>query len=346
MATEPTTAQAKTIQTKDPTPTPPAGELDRLLAKPTPPTFGPDMQLTTLSDALAFAQVVFDSGMAPKGARGELMSVPTIAICIQMGYEVGLSPMQAVQNIASINGKPAIYGDAQLALIRASGLMESYAATPIGDPGADSRGFRVTVKRTGNLEASDEFTVADAKRAGLWGKAGPWTQYPQRMLMFRARGFILRDQFGDVLKGLKSAEEVMDEPRDITAEVEVHTAPVSRLARKPKAEAPAATIEDAPADLKPAPAPAANPEAPSVKPIQAESALKGAGAQMDHVLRFLIATGRTTVERGMTGCSQEFLIEAYTNPGKIAKIVSRWVDEEDARAEELRIMAAAAPEQQ
>jgi hypothetical protein len=330
MATEPTTALATRPETA--------------------PTFGADMHIQSLERALEFAAIVEKSGLAPKGLTRE-----GIVIAMQMGYEVGLSPLQAIQNIASINGRPAIWGDAQLALVRASGLMESYAATQIGDPGADSRGFRVTVKRVGNPEASDEFTIADAKRAGLWGKAGPWTQYPQRMLMFRARGFILRDQFGDVLKGLKSAEEVMDEPRDITAKVEVHTAPVSRLARKPKADpvevpqmnsGPGSFVPhaDVPADLKPATEP--NPEAPSVKPIQAESALKGAGAQMEHVLRFLIATGRTTVERGMAGCSQEFLSEAYTNPGKIAKIVSRWVDENDARAEELRIMAAAAPEQQ
>ena len=57
-----------------------------------------------------------------------------------------------------------------------------------------------------------EFSVQDAKRAGLWGKMSasgkptPWVLYPDRMLLFRARGFNLRDNFGDVLKG--SIEQV------------------------------------------------------------------------------------------------------------------------------------------
>ena len=54
------------------------------------------------------------------------------------------------------------------------------------------------------------FSVADAKKAGLWGKAGPWSQYPKRMLQLRARGFALRDAFPDVLKGLVTAEEAQD----------------------------------------------------------------------------------------------------------------------------------------
>jgi hypothetical protein len=52
--------------------------------------------------------------------------------------------------------------------------------------------------------------VAEAKKAGLWGKQGPWTQYPRRMLQMRARGFALRDAFPDVLRGLVTAEEAAD----------------------------------------------------------------------------------------------------------------------------------------
>ena len=50
----------------------------------------------------------------------------------------------------------------------------------------------------------------DAKRAGLWTKAGPWQTYPRRMLQMRARSFALRDAFPDVLKGLISVEEALD----------------------------------------------------------------------------------------------------------------------------------------
>jgi hypothetical protein len=139
----------------------------------------------------------------------------SVMIAIQFGMEIGLTPMAALQNMAVINGRPAIYGDAALALVRSSGQLVSYKETEVGEPGKDSHGFTVTVQRRGFDAASETFTMGDAKAAKLWGKAGPWTDYPKRMCKFRARGFLLRDQFGDILKGLRTAEEARDIPAEI-----------------------------------------------------------------------------------------------------------------------------------
>ena len=65
------------------------------------------------------------------------------------------------------------------------------------------------------------FSVANAKTAKLWGKQGPWTQYPERMLAQRARGFALRDAFPDALKGIitrEEAEDIPTKPKNITPE--------------------------------------------------------------------------------------------------------------------------------
>ena len=169
------------------------------------------VQLASLEDAFRFANAVAASGFAPRG-----MEKPeAILVAIQLGAELGLTPMSALQNIAVINGRPAIYGDAALALVRSSGLLEVFREEEIGEVGKDTQGVRVTAKRKGFDEASESFTVADAKLAKLWAKSGPWTDYPKRMLKFRARGFILRDLFGDVLKGLRTLEEVRDTPAEI-----------------------------------------------------------------------------------------------------------------------------------
>jgi len=169
------------------------------------------VQLASLEDAFRFANAVAASGFAPRG-----MEKPeAILVAIQLGAELGLTPMSALQNIAVINGRPGIYGDAALALVRSSGLLEVFREEEIGEPGKDTQGVKVTAKRKGFDEASETFTVADAKLAKLWGKAGPWSDYPKRMLKFRARGFILRDLFGDVLKGLRTLEEVRDTPAEI-----------------------------------------------------------------------------------------------------------------------------------
>ena len=175
---------------------------------------GQGVQLASLDEAYRFANAVVASGFAPRG-----MEKPeSVLIAIQLGMELGMTPMSALQNTAVINGRPAIYGDAALALVRASGQLVSYSETEIGEAGKDSQGWTVTVKRDGFDAASETFTVADAKSAKLWGKSGPWTDYPRRMLKFRARGFILRDQFGDILKGLRTVEEARDIPveRNVT----------------------------------------------------------------------------------------------------------------------------------
>lgn len=163
------------------------------------------VQLESFEALWRFAQCVAASPFAPRGMEKAEAIVPAI----QLGLEIGLTPMSALQNVAVINGRPGIYGDAALALVRASGRCESYSQKIEGD--GDNRGATVISKRDDSEEPiTSTFTVADAKRAGLWGKQGPWSQYPDRMLLFRARGFNLRDNFGDILKGLRTIEEISD----------------------------------------------------------------------------------------------------------------------------------------
>ncbi|HEY1244341.1 MAG TPA: recombinase RecT [Hyphomicrobiaceae bacterium] len=139
-----------------------------------------------------------------------------ICVAIMHGLEVGLLPNQALASIAVINGRPTLWGDGMLAVVRGSGLVESFEETD------DGQTATCAVKRRGEPRPTvRQFSLEDAKRAGLLGKQGPWTQYPQRMRQMRARSWALRDGFADVLKGLYSAEEAQDipvsgPPRDIT----------------------------------------------------------------------------------------------------------------------------------
>ena len=58
------------------------------------------------------------------------------------------------------------------------------------------------------LEIKESFSIEQAKRAGLWGRQGPWSQYSERMLQMRARGFCVRNAFPDALKGCYIKEEM------------------------------------------------------------------------------------------------------------------------------------------
>ena len=166
------------------------------------------LALATFDDAFRFATMVAKSDFAPKDFRGKPESC---LLAIQHGSEIGLSPMQSLQNIACINGRPAIWGDAALAVAMASPVCEYVRERVEGD--GDAMTAYCEAKRRGYEKPTlTSFSVADTKKAGLWGKSGPWTQYPKRMLQLRARGFALRDAFPDVLKGLVTAEEAQDYP--------------------------------------------------------------------------------------------------------------------------------------
>ena len=130
---------------------------------------------------------------------------------MQWGAEIGLQPLQAMQNIAVINGRPSIWGDAMLALVRSSGLLD-YIRKELSEDGTTAT---CTVKRKNEEPAVSTFSIEDAKKAGLAGKQGPWTQYPKHMLKLRARSYALRDVFPDVLKGMAIAEEEKDKEIDI-----------------------------------------------------------------------------------------------------------------------------------
>ena len=164
----------------------------------------------TLTEAIQFSDMLASSSMVPKAYQGKPQD---ILVCVQWGYEMGLAPMQALQNIAVINGKPSVYGDAAMALVQASSVCEDVEEFFEGE-GTPNPVAVCVAKRKGRKPVTAKFSVEDAKRAGLWGKQGPWQAYPKRMMQMRARGFALRDAFPDVLKGLITAEEAQDYPEE------------------------------------------------------------------------------------------------------------------------------------
>lgn len=177
---------------------------------------GGGLVLNTMEQAFIFAKAVVNSGLAPR----DFKTPEAVLIAVQMGAEIGLAPMTSLQNIAVINGKPGIYGDAGKALLRSRGF----------DIEEQCDGTRAvcTISHPRQKAVTRAFTVADAEKAGLWKKAGPWTQYPSRMLAWRAFWWAARDAGADILKGIGGVEELRDtptEPKNVTP-----PAPAQRLA--------------------------------------------------------------------------------------------------------------------
>lgn len=182
---------------------------------------------TTFTEAKQFADELASSNLVPKQYVGKPLDV---LVAMQWGAELGLAPMQALQNIAVINGKPSIYGDAMMALVQASPVCEDMQEYFEGEGTANPVAVCVAARK-GRKPVVAKFSVEDAKRAGLWGKQGPWTAYPKRMLQMRARGFALRDAFPDVLKGLITIEEAQDYPAEAAPkEIKIPANPLDAIA--------------------------------------------------------------------------------------------------------------------
>ena len=159
-----------------------------------------------LQQAMSFCKIMSESNFVPQTYRNK---PGDILAAVTMGAEIGLGPMQSLLGIAVINGKPSIYGDTLLSLVLNHPDCEDVIET-IENEGTDKALARCEVRRRGRQPAVRTFSVDDAKRARLWGKKGPWTDYPLVMLKHRARGFALRDTFADALAGLVSTEEARD----------------------------------------------------------------------------------------------------------------------------------------
>ena len=203
------------------------------------------MEPKTLEEAMKFSELIAKSSLVPKDYQNQPGNV---LVAIQMGREIGLKPLQALQHIAVINGRPSVWGDAIPGLIQGSGKLEDIRE----DFDDKTMTATCTMKRKGQPTVIvRSFSMEDAKKAGLWEKKSEkgwpstWCTYPKRMLQMRARSWCARDGFADVLKGLAIAEEQLDvietvaepiqPPKSLSAP-KVEPQPIESVEQPPPAE--------------------------------------------------------------------------------------------------------------
>lgn len=162
---------------------------------------------------------------------------------IMQGMEIGVPPMQSIQLLAMINGRITAHSEAVPGILWAKGfkLREWFTGTEM----ADDWTAHCEITRPTGEKIEGSFSVAKAKRAGLWdrnptkelfGKTKPndsaWFRYPDRMLKARALGFAGKDGGADALKGIQVREEAEDmdrEMRDVTPEAPEIAPPVPAI---------------------------------------------------------------------------------------------------------------------
>lgn len=165
------------------------------------------VSLRSMDDMARFAQTVAQSGLAPRG----LDTPQKVFVAVETGLEAGLTPMAALRSLYVVQGMPAWYGKAAKALILGSGRCQSWDQGVSGS-GEDRIAWVESVREGLQGKKRTEFSAKDAKRMRLWGKTGPWSDDPERMLMWRAVGRHAADWYQDVLMGLPLVEEAADWP--------------------------------------------------------------------------------------------------------------------------------------
>ncbi|MBO9398764.1 hypothetical protein J7400_18990 [Shimia sp. R9_2] len=190
----------------------------------------------SLEDVFRTSKALAGAGqMVPDHFRG---NPDMIMAAIMRGMEIGLAPMQALSNIAVINGRACIWGDALPAMMQRAGHHIDVVVEGEGD---DMKAIATLERGDTGKVITREFSIRDAQKANLTGKKGPWQQYPKRMLMHRARSWAVRDGAADALMGLQIKEEVEDyQPmRDVTPAPATGTFATRAEAARTQPEAPA-----------------------------------------------------------------------------------------------------------
>lgn len=222
-------------------------------------------QLMQHADAMGaakqLADALCDSDLVPATYRGKPGNG---AAAILYGAELGLNPIQSLQQIFVVHGAPAIYARTGVALLKRHGfLIETVSSTD------DAVTVRATDPRTGQVEEST-WDIARATKAGYTSNK-KYTTDPQAMLYAKAAMECCRKIAPDVLLGIPYSREELEleqQPTRVRSERGgVGVSSLRQRAQSAKAVESRAEVVDAEPEPEPEPAqqsaaaPAADPNA-------------------------------------------------------------------------------------
>ena len=143
-------------------------------------------------DRLQHAQAVAQSTLIPDGYRNQPANV---LWAMDLADALGIPFPQVMQTMVVMHGRMTMSADIMAAVVRRAGHKLRVR----------EHGMSVTAALIRQDDPDCEFTAtwdeSKARRAGLWGQRGPWTQYPAQMLRSRAITEVCRQGASDALTG-------------------------------------------------------------------------------------------------------------------------------------------------
>lgn len=162
-----------------------------------------------LDEIWRMARMAYMGQMAPKSltdGKDPDEATSACAIAIMAGAELGLTPLMALRSYAVVNGRPVLWGDGIIAVVRNSGRAEY-----IRSGFTDELGWCEAKRKDTGESKRVEFTLQQARDAKLTDKKGPWMEHRGVMMERRAKFRCLNDLFADVLGGIANGEEAIDD---------------------------------------------------------------------------------------------------------------------------------------
>lgn len=161
-----------------------------------------DSWVDVLGPVGTLAGNIADTEFVPKALRGKTAAV---AACILAGRELGVGPMESLQKIYVVEGRPSMSAELMRSLIMREGHELVFRIS------ANDKCTLAGRRRNSTEWTEVTWTITDAQRAGVAGK-DVWKKYPRTMLANRCTAELARMMFADVLSGITyTPEEIEDE---------------------------------------------------------------------------------------------------------------------------------------
>lgn len=161
-------------------------------------------------------ELFLESGFLPKAVS----TLPKALFVATKGRELGLDLMASFHALNVIQGKVTLSAEALLSLV----LKNCPGATVDFIEISDTACEIVASRKQGGPRNKFRFSSEDAKKAGLWGRPGPWKMFPRAMLRSRCVSELCRSMFPDCISNCYTPDEIGGVDSTISYEIPQHIA--------------------------------------------------------------------------------------------------------------------------
>lgn len=161
-------------------------------------------------NAQRIAKALASSALVPKEYQGQQGLANTL-VAMEIAGRMGLSPLQVMQNLHIIHGRPSWSSQFIIAMINGCGRFTPLDYNVSGEGESLSCFAYATEIATGKELRGPVVTMSMAKREGWATKSGSkWQTMPDLMIRYRSAAFWGRLYVPEFLVGMKTQEEVVD----------------------------------------------------------------------------------------------------------------------------------------